>query len=182
MTGFKKKVTSPRSGVDGRSMSNDPIRAATTRVMCVEGRRATGGRWCAAISRLRMYFRFDNSISAPAVRSLEVRDRGKIIRAASVVFRRRFIDLQRTKRKERERERDKRKGEEKEKQRINGVSPTALIPVYLCVKRTRASSGARNNALSNDVKNGKNFQTGGIEDSAAVLNGTRVILSHVQKS
>jgi len=47
---------------------------------------------------------------------------------------------------------------EREKER-NKELTAALIPVYLCVKRTRASSGARNNALSNDVKSGKNFQT-----------------------
>jgi len=78
------------------------------------------------------------------------------------------------KKRERERERDEER--KREKQRINGVSPTALIPVYLCVKRTRASSGARNNALSNDVKNGKNFQTIERRATRPVLNGTRVVL------
>lgn len=152
------------------------------RVMCVEGR-PTAGR--TAISRLRMYFRFDNSILAPAVFEPSANGKNNPRRLRRVSFRRfidrpagrkRFVSLKQKKWKKerRERERERKKGNKG----LTAFHRTALIPVYLCVKRTRASSGARNNALSNDVKNGKNFQTAGTA-ARIVFNGTRVILSPV---
>lgn len=70
---FKKKVTSPRpsGGANTAVPASDSIRAATTRVIYIyiralgkddEANRAVVSTRCAAISRLRMYFRFDNSI------------------------------------------------------------------------------------------------------------------------
>lgn len=104
--GVLKKLTSPRPGVRSERLAGPVAQSAgairfapaTTRVMCVEGRRTAAGRSCttttisrgrrrrgartfpnsrAAISRLRMYFRFDNSILEPPPRALAARSRAE---------------------------------------------------------------------------------------------------------
>lgn len=142
--GVLKKSYEPLvRGVDGRSMSNDPIRAATTRVMCVEGRRTAGGRWCAAIFRLRMYFRFDNSISAPAQCDLsEVRDPGKnnsrrLRRVSSTLHR----PAENKKEKERETEKETKKG--RRKKRNKGLTAFHRPPWYPFIYASNARAHPR---------------------------------------